>query len=523
MTQRIPVQRSALAGRVDDVDQLAIGVVSVTGDIPQGIGELGAVAALVVAVVPAAAGPVGFNQGQRPMLEKYRRVAAPERVLRGTQVAGVVVAVLPLPALGIDGVQQLALIVPLKPPAVAEVVGVVGDLVLGVPAPGADTAQAVGDHGGPGVQVVVEAVGIALVGPVLDHPPFTALDQRPLIKAAQPAGQPVLDHALLVVDELPPGLAQRIRHFRQIAMSVVVVTGQHFAAVVDVEAFQVADPPWPLRRIHHPQAHDVEGVAHMDQTPGFVVIEKDAVVVAIPQLRQAQGLGVGSNRLKQPITPVLALDQQRAVVMSAHRQAFTGAVHRAARRNPAHVDGPRLLVGIDQSFAALGVRLNAHADFKSDAPARPEHPVGPGIAAVVKALPGHRENAGDKHVKFLGIAQDLGACRRMHRVRRGAHGPVQRADGLAGGKAVDAAERHARQVADKGAPAAAQQHQGADRHAHARRLAAAHLTHHHRGAADDHVGRNASGRDHRCATTAAITAAHGGLAVDEHRGRAFGQ
>jgi len=63
--------------------------------------------------------------------------------LRLAQVAGLVVAEPPFPALGVAGTEQLALVIPFGLPDLAEVGGVIGDLVLRVPFASTDPLQAI--------------------------------------------------------------------------------------------------------------------------------------------------------------------------------------------------------------------------------------------------------------------------------------------------------------------------------------------------------------------------------------------
>ena len=79
------------------------------------------------------------------------------------------------------------------------------------------------------------------------------------------------------------------------------------------------------------------------------------------QLAQAQSRRVCRCRLEQAVHAVVTFDQQLPIQVSPYRKPFTGAEHRAAQRNRAHVDGPALLVGIHERFAALGMRLDVDA------------------------------------------------------------------------------------------------------------------------------------------------------------------
>ena len=110
----IPAKLFALASGIDDLDHLTAFVVAVLSDIPQRVGLVGAVAASVVAILPAVACCVGFHARQRPVLQPQRRVDPAQRILSRTQVAGVVIAVLPLPAIWINGTEQLTFVVPGK-------------------------------------------------------------------------------------------------------------------------------------------------------------------------------------------------------------------------------------------------------------------------------------------------------------------------------------------------------------------------------------------------------------------------
>src|SRR3546814_206030 len=132
LPERIPAQLFKLAGGVDDFDDLTVGVVAIVGDVAQGIGFGGAVAALIVAVFPAVAGGIGVHQRQGPVFEPEGGIAAAQRIGFADQVTGLVIAVFIAPALWVGGAEHLAFVVPLKQPGLAEVVAVPGVMVVGV-------------------------------------------------------------------------------------------------------------------------------------------------------------------------------------------------------------------------------------------------------------------------------------------------------------------------------------------------------------------------------------------------------
>ncbi|MNZ67988.1 hypothetical protein D3C78_862480 [compost metagenome] len=249
-----------LARRIDDLHHLAAFVMAVAGGVAQRVGFAAAVAALVVAIAPALAGLVGLYPGQRPVFQPLGRLAATQWVDAFAEVAGFIVQILPLPALRVGGGQQLAFVVPLEMPGVAEGVGVLGDLVLRVPVAAADPLQAVGDPGDAGFEVVVEAVFVAVVGPVSGHAPVVC-STSPFVEAAQAAGQLVLDHApALVIGEASLHLAAGVAHFRQVAVAVVGIADQQFARLVAVQALDMADPCRPLGAVNQLHLDLIESV-----------------------------------------------------------------------------------------------------------------------------------------------------------------------------------------------------------------------------------------------------------------------
>jgi len=74
-----------------------------------------------------------------------------------------------------------------------------------------------------------------------------------------------------------------------------------------------------------------------------------------------------------------------------HAQAFAGTEYGTPQWNDAHVDLPRLLIGIDQAFAAIGVQVNFDEDFITHAPTGAEQPVTAFITATVVTLPLNRQ------------------------------------------------------------------------------------------------------------------------------------
>jgi len=182
LPERIPPQLLAFTRGVDDFHDLSMGVVAIASDMTQRIGFGDAVATRVVAILPTVVGRVGFHLRQGPMLQPQRRIAAPQRVTLADQITGLVIAVFITPTLRIGGAEQLAFVVPLEQPGLAEVVAVLDDLVLRVPQAGADAPQTVGDAREAGLQVIVELVSVAFIGPMPDHTPFQVFNQRPFVK-----------------------------------------------------------------------------------------------------------------------------------------------------------------------------------------------------------------------------------------------------------------------------------------------------------------------------------------------------
>ncbi|MNG18880.1 hypothetical protein D3C84_1029840 [compost metagenome] len=96
----------------------------------------------------------------------------------------------------------------------------------------------------------------------------------------------MLDHPLPgVVVEAPLYLAGGVAHFGEGVRRVVGVADQHLPRLVGVEAFDVGDA---FAFADQLDLHQVEGVAQSHQASGVVVVEVDAVVVAVAQLAQAQ-------------------------------------------------------------------------------------------------------------------------------------------------------------------------------------------------------------------------------------------
>ena len=172
LAEGVPAQGLALAAGVDDLHRQAAGVIAVAGDMAQRVDLSDAVAALVVAVLPGIAGGVGLGFGQRPVAEPLGEVTAPQRVEGFAEVAGFVIGKLPTRAVRGDGGQQLAFVVPVEQPELAEGVTVAGDLVLAVPVAFAGAAKAISDPGDARVQIVMQLVFVSIVGPVPCHPPY---------------------------------------------------------------------------------------------------------------------------------------------------------------------------------------------------------------------------------------------------------------------------------------------------------------------------------------------------------------
>ncbi|CRM73543.1 hypothetical protein [Pseudomonas sp. 58 R 3] len=393
--------------------------------------------------------------------------------------------------------------------------------MLSVPVPRTHALQTIGDPRESGLQVIVELVSIALIGPMPNHAPFQAFNQCPLIETAQSGGQLMLHHSAPgIVGKAPLHLIGCITHLRQIARCVVAVAHQHFATLIRVQAFDAAQIALIADQLN---LNQIERIAQAHQVPGFVIVEVDAVVVTITQLAQTQLRRVRWRSFEQAVHAVVAFDQQLPIEVSPHRKPFTGAEHCAAQGNGAHVDGPTLLIGIHQRFAALGMGLNVDAHLVRHTPADAKQAARALIATVVEALPVNRQDARQYEIQLLDITQYLRARRSMHRVRRThrgvGRGPHRAADGHRSG----AADQHARQLAEELALAPFEHQQRCNRQPDAGRLAAANFTHHYRTAADGHVGGNQPGRHHRRIAGTAITTAHGGLAVDGDLIRAFGQ
>ncbi|CRM65706.1 hypothetical protein [Pseudomonas sp. 22 E 5] len=237
----IPAQLFAFAGGVDNFHDLAVGVIAIAGDITQRIGLGDAVTARVVAILPAVVGSVGFHQRQCPMFQPQGRITAAQRVGFANYVTALIVAVLIAPTQRISRAEQLTFVIPLKQPGLAKVIAVLNDLMLSVPVPRTHALQTIGDPRESGLQVIVELVSIALIGPMPNHAPFQAFNQYPLIETAQSGGQLMLHHpAPGIVGKAPLHLAGCITHLREIARRVVAVAHQHFATLIRVQAFDVA-------------------------------------------------------------------------------------------------------------------------------------------------------------------------------------------------------------------------------------------------------------------------------------------
>ncbi len=151
LPERVPAQLFTFAGGIDDFHCLAKAVVSIARGLTKGIDFADAVATRVVPVLPNLSGGIGFHQWQRPMLQPHGGFDTPQRILRLAQVAGLVITERPLTALRVGGAEQLALVIPVELPGLAEVVGVLGDLVLGIPPTGADPLQTIGNLRDPSV------------------------------------------------------------------------------------------------------------------------------------------------------------------------------------------------------------------------------------------------------------------------------------------------------------------------------------------------------------------------------------
>ncbi len=358
--------------------------------------------------------------------------------------------------------------------------------MLSVPVPRAHTLQAIGDARNTGLQVIVELVSVALIGPMPNHAPFQAFNQYPLIKTAQSGGQLMFHHSAPgIVGEAPLDLIGCIAHLREIARRVVAVAHQHLATLIRVQAFNAAHIALITDQLN---LHQIERVAQTHQVPGFVIVEVDTVVVTITQLAQAQSCRVCGRRFEQTVHAVVAFDQQLPIEVSPHRKPFARAEHCAAQRNGAHVDGPALLVGIHERFAALGMRLNVDAHLVGHAPTGAKQAARAFIAAVVEALPVNRQDTRQHKIQVVDVAQYLCARRGMHRVRRAHRGVGRSAHRTADRHRSGAADQHARQLAEELALATLEHQQRCNRQPDARGLAAANFTHHHGAAADGHVG-----------------------------------
>lgn len=142
---------------------------------------------------------------------------------------------------------------------------------------------------------------------MLDHPPFLAIHQGPLVKAVQAGGQLVFHHALPgVVGEAPLHLAAGIAYLGQVADGVVTIADEHFSALIGVHAL---DAGYVERVADQFDLHQVEGVAQPHQASGLVIIKVDAVVVAVTQLAQAQSRRVCRGGFEQAIHTIVAFNQ----------------------------------------------------------------------------------------------------------------------------------------------------------------------------------------------------------------------
>ncbi|KWV88387.1 hypothetical protein PFLmoz3_01282 [Pseudomonas fluorescens] len=135
----------------------------------------------------------------------------------------------------IGGAEQLTLVIPFKLPGFSQVVGVLGYLILRVPAACADPLQTISNARHTARQVIVEPVLVTFVGPVPHHAPFATVHTVPLVVTTQPGGQLMLDHALAaVVGEAALHICVGIANFGQVAASIVAVTDKGFSAVIGV-------------------------------------------------------------------------------------------------------------------------------------------------------------------------------------------------------------------------------------------------------------------------------------------------
>ena len=125
--------------------------------------------------------------------------------------------------------------------------------------------------------------------------------------------------------------------------------------MIRIQALNLLDPPGPLLAVAQLDSHIAKGIAQLAQATLHVIVEEDAVVIAISQLAQAQMRRVARCGFEQPIQPVDTFNQQVAASMAPHAQPFAGAEHRSTRRDHAHVDPASLFIGVDQPFATVGM------------------------------------------------------------------------------------------------------------------------------------------------------------------------
>ncbi|MNC39797.1 hypothetical protein D3C75_884740 [compost metagenome] len=179
--------------------------------------------------------------------------------------------------------------------------------------------------------------------------------------------------------------------------------------------FQAGDPLWPLWRIVQLDLYKVERVTQPDQAPAFVIVQIDAVVVAVTHGAQAPVARFSRGGLEQAVQPFVdILDQDFVLLRAAYAQPFSGAEHGIGAGNVAHVDDPSLFIGKRQALAAIGVQVQLHEHLVLDAPTCAEQPFMALVAAVVEPLPVQGQQRLQAEIQLVGPAQDLCPGRRVH-------------------------------------------------------------------------------------------------------------
>src|SRR5471030_1502370 len=118
------------------------------------------------------------------MFQPGSGLVAPQWIEAASQVTGIVITEFVAPTLGIRCTDELAFFVPIEKPGLIERIGELDNLKLTIPFARTDPAKAVGDTGSSRLQVIVEAIEVAILCPMLDNPPLQVVYAGPLVKTA---------------------------------------------------------------------------------------------------------------------------------------------------------------------------------------------------------------------------------------------------------------------------------------------------------------------------------------------------